>query len=139
MIPKMSPYSYSTKLDELKDQIKEMQGLVPKAERAVAEVEADPEVGMGAVAGADAGADAGAADASSGVSGDIAGAGIMAGAGLFGGLMKGAADRKALQNKLMFEAIKAEYDNKAKAIQNTGEGQRQAFSRLMQNYRGVIR
>ena len=138
MIPKMSPYSYSTKLDELKDQIKEMQGLVPKAERAVAEVEeADPNVGAGAAAGADAGTQAG--DATSGTSGDIAGAGIMAGAGLFGGLMKGAADRKALANKLMFEAIKAEYENKAKAIQNTGEGQRQAFSRLMQNYRGVVR
>lgn len=136
MIPQISPYSYSTKLEELKDQIKQMQGLV--APRAVAEAEeVDPDVGTGAIVGADAGEQAGSA--AEGTSGDIAGAGIMAGAATFGSLMKNAADRKALERKLMFQAINAEHENKAKAAQALGEGQRAAFSRLMQNFRGVIR
>jgi hypothetical protein len=138
VIPSYNPYN--TKLDELKDQIKQLQGLVPppRVTTAVEDTneDVDPNAGSGAAVGLGAGSEAGTPG---GISGDVAAGGIVAGTSLFGSLMKNAADRKALERKLMYDAINTEYQNKARAIQATGEGERQAFSRIMQNIRGVIR
>lgn len=70
-------------------------------------------------------------------SNDVGEAGIMAGAGLFGTLMKQKAEREAQKAKLEFDAEDQKYKNLAKASQTLSKGQQDALMRLITNLRGA--
>lgn len=68
---------------------------------------------------------------------DLGSTGVMAGAGLLGGLMKQAADREQLKNKLEYSAEDKKYENLSKSAAALSKGQQDALMRLINNLRGA--